>query len=49
MKFTRPQHTWAFYVHKVRVGGLYESLQLVLLGLGFGGGVEKIDGERLLP
>jgi len=25
---------------------LYETLQLVPLGLGLGGGVEKIDGER---
>lgn len=48
-KFTRPQHTWAFYVHEVRVRGLYETLQLVPLGLGLGGGVEKIDGKRLLP
>jgi hypothetical protein len=48
-KLMWPQHTWAFYVHEVRVRGLYKTLQLVPLGLGLGGGVEKIDGERLLP
>jgi len=48
-QFTWLQHTWAFYVHEIRIGGLYETLQLVPLGLGLGGGVEKIDGERLLP
>jgi hypothetical protein len=39
--------TWAFDVHEVRVGGLYETLQLVLLRLGLSRGVEEIDGERL--
>jgi len=38
--------SWAFDVHEVRVGGLYETLQLVLLRLGLGRGVEEIDGER---
>jgi len=38
--------SWAFYIHEIRVGGLYETLELVPLGLGLGGGVEKIDGER---
>ena len=47
--FTWFQHTWAFNVHEIRVGGLYETLQLVPLRLGLSGGVEKIDGERLLP
>jgi len=32
--------TWTFDVHKVRVGGLYETLQLVLLRLGLSRGVE---------
>jgi hypothetical protein len=26
-------HTWAFYIHEIRVGGLYETLKLVLLAL----------------
>lgn len=39
--------TWAFDVHEVRIGGLYETLQLVLLRLSLGRGVEEIDGERL--
>lgn len=38
--------SWTFDVHEVRVGGLYETLQLVLLRLGLGRGVEEIDGER---
>jgi len=33
-------------VHEVRVGGLYEALQLVLLRLGLSRGVEEIDSER---
>jgi hypothetical protein len=40
-------HTWAFDVHEVRIGRLYETLQLVLLRLGLSGGVEEIDGEGL--
>ena len=44
MEFSR---TWAFDVHEVRVGGLYETLQLVLLRFGLSGGVEEIDCERL--
>lgn len=40
-------HTWAFDIHEVRVGGLYETLQLMLLRLGLSRGVEEIDGERL--
>ena len=39
--------TWTFDVHEVRVGRLYETLQLVLLRLGLSRGVEEIDGERL--
>jgi hypothetical protein len=46
-KWTEYSRTWAFNVHEVRVGGLYETLQLVLLRLGLSGGVEEIDGERL--
>jgi len=46
-KRTEFSRTWAFDVHEVRVGGLYETLQLVLLRLSLGGGVEEIDGERL--
>jgi len=38
--------SWAFDVHEVRVGGLHETLELVLLRLGLSGGVEEIDGER---
>jgi hypothetical protein len=30
-KRTEFSRTWAFDVHEVRVGGLYETLQLVLL------------------
>ena len=36
-----------FDVHEVRVGGLYEALELVLLRLGLSRGVEEIYGERL--
>ena len=39
--------TWALDVHEIRVGGLYETLQLVLFGLSLSRGVEEIDGERL--
>lgn len=39
--------TWTFDVHEVRVGGLYEALELVLLRLGLSRGVEEIYGERL--
>ena len=39
--------TWTFDVHEVRVGGLYEALELVLLRLGLSRGVKEIDGERL--
>jgi hypothetical protein len=46
-KRTEFSRTWAFDVHEVRVGGLYETLQLVLLRLGLGRGVEEIDSERL--
>jgi hypothetical protein len=42
------QQTWAFDVHEIRVGRLYETLQLVLLGLGLGSWVEEIDGKRLV-
>jgi len=38
--------SWAFYVHEIRVGGLYETLEFVPLGLGLSGRVEKIDGKR---
>jgi len=38
--------SWAFDVHEVGIGGLYETLQLVLLRLGLSRGVEEIDGER---
>jgi len=38
--------SWTFDVHEVRVGGLYETLQLVLLRLGLSRGVEEIYGER---
>jgi len=38
--------SWALYVHEIRVGRLYETLQLVLLGLGLRRRVEEIDGER---
>jgi hypothetical protein len=41
-------HTWAFDVHEVRVGGLYETLQLVPPCLGLSGGVKEIDGEGLI-
>jgi hypothetical protein len=47
VKKTGFPRTWAFDVHEVRVGRLYETLQLVLLQLGLGRGVEEIDGERL--
>jgi hypothetical protein len=33
-KRTGFSRTWAFDIHEVRVGGLYETLQLVLLRLG---------------
>jgi hypothetical protein len=46
-KRTEFSRTWAFDVHEVRVGGLHETLQLVLLQLGLSRGVEEIDGERL--
>ena len=46
-KRTEFLRTWAFDVHEVRVGRLYETLQFVLLRLGLSGGVEEIDGERL--
>jgi len=39
--------SWALDVHEIRVGGLYETLQLVLFGLSLSRGVEEIDGERL--
>jgi hypothetical protein len=42
------RQTWALYVHEIRVGWLYETLQLVLLGLGLRRRVEEIDGERLV-
>jgi len=38
--------SWALDVHEIRVGGLYETLQLVLFGLSLSRGVEEIDGER---
>lgn len=40
--------TRALNVHEVRVGGLHKTLELVLLSLVFGGGVEEIDGESLM-
>jgi len=46
-KRTEFPRTWAFDIHEIRVGGLYETLQLVSLRLGLGRGVEEIDGERL--
>ena len=46
-KRTEFSRTWAFDVHEVRVGRLYETLQLVLLRLRLGRGVEEINGERL--
>ena len=44
----RFRRTWALDVHEIRVGGLYKTLQLVLLGLRLSRGVEEIDGERLV-
>ena len=41
------EHTWTFNIHKVRVGGLYETLELVLLLFVLGRRVEEIDGESL--
>ena len=42
-----PLHTRALDVHEVRVWRLHKSLELVLLLLEFGRGVEEIDGESL--
>lgn len=39
--------TGALDIHEERVGGLHETLELVLPGLVFGGGVKEIDGESL--
>jgi hypothetical protein len=40
-------HTRALDVHKVRVGRLHKSLELVLLLLVFGRGVKEINCESL--
>jgi hypothetical protein len=40
-------HTWAFYVHEIRVRGLHETLELVLLAFMFSRGVQEIDSESL--
>ena len=40
--------TWTLDVHEVRVWRLHKSLELVTFFFGFLGGVEKIDGERLV-
>jgi len=37
--------TWALDVHEVRVGALYETLELVAPLLGLSGGVKQINGE----
>ena len=43
----RTMRTGALDIHEERVGGLYETLELVLPGLVLGGGVKEIDGESL--
>ena len=43
----REIRTWAIDIHEVRVWGLNETLELVLLCFVLVGGMEKIDGESL--
>lgn len=43
----RRQRTWALDVHEVGVGALHKALELVLLFLVLGRGVEEVDGESL--
>ena len=41
------RRTRALHIHEIRVGGLYESLELVPSLLGISRRVEEIDGESL--
>ena len=43
-----PLRTRALDVHEVGVGGLHKTLELVTALLVLSGGVEEVDGERLI-
>lgn len=40
--------TWALDIHEVRVGALYETLELVRVLFVLNGGVQEIDGQLLM-